>query len=86
LQISAAAVVGCCANHADFAAASSPANAAKPVPDAALESAMPDCKATYGGFIPPVFCLQDYCLAGEGHGSCLLANQARSALDPLREQ
>jgi len=34
-------------------------------PPSTLESAKRDCKAKYGGFIPPMFCLQDYCFAGK---------------------
>jgi hypothetical protein len=34
-------------------------------PPATLEAAKVDCKAKYGGFIPPMWCLQDYCFAGK---------------------
>jgi len=34
-------------------------------PPATLNAAKADCKAKYGGFIPPMWCLQDYCFAGK---------------------
>jgi len=34
-------------------------------PPAKLNAAKADCKAKYGGFIPPMWCLQDYCFAGK---------------------
>jgi len=34
-------------------------------PPPTLEAAKTDCKAKYGSFIPPMFCLQDYCFAGQ---------------------
>jgi len=34
-------------------------------PPATLETAKADCKAKYGGFIPPMHCLLDYCFAGK---------------------
>merc|ERR1719331_168371 len=34
-------------------------------PPATLETAKADCKKKYGGFIPPMHCLLDYCFAGK---------------------
>jgi len=34
-------------------------------PEATLKAATADCKAKYGGFIPPMWCLQDYCFQGK---------------------
>jgi len=34
-------------------------------PPATLDTAKADCKKKYGGFIPPMHCLLDYCFAGK---------------------
>ena len=34
-------------------------------PPATLDTAKADCKTKYGGFIPPMHCLLDYCFAGK---------------------